>query len=116
MRLFLTNLKNFIKDVANDQEIPARDKKIILALLAYLISPFDLIPDWIPLLGALDDLVVLAIILDYFFTVLDSRLILRHYPWGMKSFAWLRGLSRALSFLVPNALKKKLWKYTGEPF
>ncbi len=113
---FLRDLKKFLTDVASDERIPARDKKILLAMIALIISPIDLIPDWIPFLGQLDDLIILAVILDYFFRVLDSSLLLSHYPWGMKSFARLRGIARFLQFLVPRWIKKRLWTYVGSPY
>ena len=113
---FFTDLKNFLKNVAADERIPARDKKIILAMVALILSPFDIIPDWIPLFGILDDIILLSIILDYFFTVLDSRILLSHYPWGMKSFARLRGVARTMQFFVPNFVKKRLWSFVGDPY
>jgi uncharacterized membrane protein YkvA (DUF1232 family) len=113
---FLKDLKKFLMDVAHDERIPSRDKKVLLAMIALLISPFDLIPDWIPVFGLLDDLIILSIILDYFFTVLDSQVLLSHYPWGMKSFANLRKIARGLQFFVPNFVKKRLWQYVGSPY
>lgn len=113
---FFKELKDFLINTANDERIPARDKKILLALIALIISPIDLIPDWIPFFGQLDDLVLLAIILDYFFRVLDSRVLLSHYPWGMKSFARIRAIARLLQFFVPRFVKKKLWSYVGDPY
>jgi uncharacterized membrane protein YkvA (DUF1232 family) len=113
---FLKDLKDFLVNVANDERIPARDKKILLAMIALVISPVDLIPDWIPVFGQLDDLVILAIILDYLFRVLDSRILLSHYPWGMKSFARLRAIARILQFFVPRFVKKRLWSYVGDPY
>lgn len=32
-----------------------------LGLLVYLVSPIDLVPDWIPLLGVMDDVVLLPV-------------------------------------------------------
>jgi uncharacterized membrane protein YkvA (DUF1232 family) len=113
---FFKDLRDFVINVANDERIPSRDKKVILALIALIISPIDFIPDWIPIIGQLDDLIMMAIILDYFFEVLDSQVLLSHYPWDMKSFARVRRVSRFLSFLVPKFLKKKLWAYVGEPY
>ncbi len=70
---FFNKLKTFITDVANDERIPSRDKKILLMMVALVLSPFDLIPDWIPIIGLLDDLIIISFILDYFFTVLFYR-------------------------------------------
>lgn len=113
---FFKDLKTFLTDVANDERIPARDKKILLALIALVVSPIDFIPDWIPFFGQLDDLIILSIILDYFFQVLDIRVLLSHYPWGMKSFARLRAIARFFQFFVPKFLKKRLWQYVGDPY
>lgn len=113
---FFKQLKDFLINTANDERIPGRDKKILLALVALLISPFDLIPDWIPFFGLMDDVVVLSIILDYFFSVLDSRILLSHFPWSMKAFVRLKSIAHGLQFLVPKFLKKKLWSYVGDPY
>lgn len=113
---FFKKLKSFLFDTANDKRIPDRDKKIILAMIALIISPFDIIPDWIPIFGLMDDFIILAIILDYFFTVLDSHILLSHFPWNMKAFARLRAIARALQFFVPRFVKRKLWAYVGEPY
>lgn len=113
---FFKDLKDFLVNTANDERIPSRDKKVLLALIALIISPIDLIPDWIPIFGILDDIVILSIILDYFFSVLDSNVLLSHFPWDMKSFARIRAFARFMQFLVPRFLKKKLWTYVGEPY
>lgn len=113
---FFKDLKDFLTNTANDKRIPSRDKKVLLVMIGLLISPFDLIPDWIPVIGLLDDLIILSFILDYFFSVLDSNILLSHFPWNMKAFARLRAISRALQFLVPKFLKKKIWQYVGEPY
>lgn len=113
---FFKQLIKFIKDVAEDERIPARDKRVLLALVALLVSPIDLIPDWIPVIGLMDDTVMLAIILDYFFNVLDQDILLSHYPWGMKSFVSVRRAARMISFLTPVAIKNKIWKYEASPY
>ena len=110
---FFKKVIKFIKDVANDERIPSSDKKKILVLAALIVSPVDLIPDWIPVIGILDDLLMLALILDYFFEKVDSQVLLSHYPFGMKSFATMRRLAGAISWITPNWLRNKLWSYQG---
>lgn len=104
-------LIQFVKDVANDDRIPARDKKVLLALLALVLSPIDIIPDWIPVIGVMDDMVIMAIILDYLFNHLDQEILLSHYPWDLKSFTRLRTLAQWVAKLTPEFVKDKIWKF-----
>lgn len=115
-RTFFGDLTSFIRSVASDPRIPSRDKKVLLALIALIISPVDIIPDWIPVIGLMDDLVLLAIVLDYFFEVLDQEILLSHYPWGMKSFTRIRMSSRLVSRLTPDFVKKRVWKFEASPY
>jgi uncharacterized membrane protein YkvA (DUF1232 family) len=116
MMVFFKTMGKFLKDVSEDARIPERDKKVLLAMVVLVISPFDIIPDWIPVFGQLDDLVIIALILDYFFTVLDGDVLLSHWPWQMKSFVWLRRFSKTFSFMAPRFIKKKIWNYVGAPY
>jgi uncharacterized membrane protein YkvA (DUF1232 family) len=110
------DLISFLRNVANDERIPARDKKLVLALIALILMPFDIIPDWIPVIGVLDDLILMALILDYFFNVLDQEILLSHFPWSMKTFARIRWGARLIALLTPNFIKDKIWKYKPSVF
>jgi uncharacterized membrane protein YkvA (DUF1232 family) len=46
-----------------DPGVPRRHKLLLGLAIAYLAMPFDLIPDFIPVLGQLDDAIVLALAL-----------------------------------------------------
>ena len=108
---FIKELIKLIQNVAKDGRIPDSDKTVVLILLGLIISPIDFIPDWIPILGQLDDIIMLAVILDYFFNHLDQDILLSHYPWGMKSFLRIRRLARVITFLTPSFFKNRIWKY-----
>jgi uncharacterized membrane protein YkvA (DUF1232 family) len=45
--------------------VPRRTKLVLWLLVAYLASPIDLIPDFIPVLGYLDDVLIAAAVLRY---------------------------------------------------
>lgn len=113
---FFKKLTGFIRAVAADERIPGRDKKILLGMLALVVSPVDLIPDWIPVFGLLDDIILIALMLDYLFNVLDDQILLSHYPWGMKSFASVRRGARVVTALTPRFIRDKIWKYEAGPF
>src|SRR4051812_5724472 len=108
---YLKALVLFVQNVAKDPRIPDADKRILVILIALIISPFDLIPDWIPVIGLLDDLIIFAVILDYFFNHLDQDILLSHYPWGMKSYIRIRKTAQIIAFLTPSWIKNKIWKF-----
>lgn len=47
--------------LARHPETPRSAKAVAFAVLAYAVSPIDLIPDFIPVLGQLDDLILLPL-------------------------------------------------------
>jgi uncharacterized membrane protein YkvA (DUF1232 family) len=52
-----------MKRLLRDERVPQRAKWPLLLLVPYLASPLDLIPDFIPVLGQLDDAVLAALVL-----------------------------------------------------
>ena len=47
--------------VVRDDRIPKWIRGGLIGTAAYLVLPFDLVPDWIPVLGQMDDLLVITI-------------------------------------------------------
>src|SRR5512132_3390798 len=54
-----------------DARTPASRKAVLAAAVGYVLVGRDIVPDKIPLLGSLDDLVVVALALDVFFSGID---------------------------------------------
>ncbi len=55
----------FVRFMLQDTRVPLYDKAVPFLLLLYLISPIDIVPDFIPVLGFMDDLLItlLALVL-----------------------------------------------------
>lgn len=60
LRALLRDL-NALQIAYQDPRTPWVAKAVALAVIAYAVSPIDLIPDFIPVLGHLDDLVLLPL-------------------------------------------------------
>jgi len=54
-----------VRHLLGDRAVPGRVRVALAVLLVWLVSPIDLIPDFIPVLGPLDDVVVAVIVLRY---------------------------------------------------
>jgi uncharacterized membrane protein YkvA (DUF1232 family) len=104
----------FLTDLAEDDRIPIQNRIVLGGLILYLLTPVDIIPDFIPLVGWLDDAFVTLIVLDYIFNSADTELILEHYPWNKKNFNKVRAYAQRLSFLIPPSVKNFLFKHAAE--
>ncbi len=73
-----------------DDRLPRRHKLLVAALLPYLAMPFDLIPDFIPVAGQLDDAVIVALVLRRVVRA-SPELVEEHWPGPRRTLAWLEG-------------------------
>jgi uncharacterized membrane protein YkvA (DUF1232 family) len=54
-----------VRDLRTDSTVPTGVRAALIVLLLWLVSPIDLIPEFIPVLGPLDDVVVAVLVLRY---------------------------------------------------
>src|SRR5947199_7019283 len=63
---FIPDCIVLVTRMARDPRVPRRRKLLLVALVAYLGLPFDLVPDFIPVAGQLDDAILVALVLRRF--------------------------------------------------
>ena len=66
--------------LVRDDRVPRRRKLLLLGAAAYLAVPIDLVPDFIPVAGQLDDVIVVALVLRYFLRSGGEPLVREHWP------------------------------------
>jgi len=79
--------------LARDPAVPRRRKLIFAGLGAYLASPIDLVPDFVPVAGHLDDVVVVGLALRWLLRGAGPDLVGRHWPGPEESLAALLRLA-----------------------
>ena len=78
--------------LARDGRVPRRHKLILVGLVAYLALPFDLVPDFIPVAGQLDDAILVALVLRTILRRSGRQLVEEHWPGPPSSLAFVLGL------------------------
>ena len=65
MLRLLPDVLRLLKRLATDPELPRRIRVALVALIAFIASPIDLIPDFIPAIGYADDVIITALVLRW---------------------------------------------------
>ncbi len=73
--MVLPDLMHLMIKLLVDKGISMQVKTYILAAMAYLVSPIDIIPDFIPVAGFADDLIVLVTILNKIINTLEVTML-----------------------------------------
>lgn len=104
--------------LSKDPRVPVPAKGMLVGALAYLLSPIDLIPDFIPILGQLDDVVVFMAVWRAFRGMCPENVWEEHLKLiqiGESDFdrdlAWLRANASGLVEYVEQNLDRLLQRY-----
>lgn len=108
--LLIPNFVKLIYRLTADQRVQAREKAILLGTVVYLFSPLDFLPDAIPFLGQIDDILLVALVLKRFMNSVDRHILLSHWD-GPDDL--LLAIDRILEFthhLLPDGVYEKVVK------
>jgi uncharacterized membrane protein YkvA (DUF1232 family) len=74
-----------LKRLLGERRIARWRRALVVPMIGYLLVPFDLIPDFIPVLGQLDDAVLVALVLRTILRGSDPELLREHWPGAERS-------------------------------
>lgn len=92
---FIPDCIVLVHRLLHDARVPRRRKLLLLALVGYLALPFDLVPDFIPVGGQLDDAIIVALVLRHFVRAGGEPLIGELWPGPEQSLVLILRLARA---------------------
>jgi uncharacterized membrane protein YkvA (DUF1232 family) len=88
-----------------DRRVPRRHKAVLALLVAYLAMPFDLIPDFIPVAGQLDDAILVALVLRSLLRDAGPELVRDHWPGPDESLGSILRLAGSRGAVTSKATR-----------
>ena len=77
---FIPDCVVLVKRLLKDERVPRRPKVALALMVLYLAMPFDLVPDFIPVAGQLDDAILIAAVLAYVARTAGRALVAELWP------------------------------------
>jgi uncharacterized membrane protein YkvA (DUF1232 family) len=98
----LPDLLRLVRRLAADRSLPLGVRVRLWLLLGYLLSPVDLVPDVVPVLGYADDVVVVALALRSVVRLAGADVLHRSWPGGPAGLAVVLRLAGLTPGLGPD--------------
>ena len=98
-----------------DGRVSRIDRFMVLAAAAYIISPLDLIPDFLPFLGEVDDIFLLMMALQRLVENTGRRVLMDHWLGDPKELSDmnLAAIVSAAGFFLPSGIRRRLMRMVG---
>ncbi|WP_394249318.1 YkvA family protein [Arthrobacter pityocampae] len=87
------DLLGLVRRLATDRSVPLRARVLLGLLAVYLVVPIDLVPDFLPVIGYADDVVVLAVVLRAAVRAAGPDALARHWRGSDAGLRAVRALA-----------------------
>jgi uncharacterized membrane protein YkvA (DUF1232 family) len=104
LALLVPNLIRLFGGLLRDRRVPLHAKVVLALASVWLASPIDLIPEFIPIVGSLDDAIVAALALRFVLGATDRAVLREHWRGDPAAFERLLRLVSWRSRSAPRAL------------
>jgi uncharacterized membrane protein YkvA (DUF1232 family) len=92
---FIPDCVVLFRRLIGDPRVSGGRKALLVAMVAYLALPFDLVPDFIPVAGQLDDAILVALVLRAVLRSAGPALVAEHWPGPDSSLRMMLRLAGA---------------------
>jgi uncharacterized membrane protein YkvA (DUF1232 family) len=106
--LFIPNLLGLLIGLLRDERVSQADKAILAGIVMYVIVPLDVIPDFIPFIGQIDDSYLLAISILRLLNRADRRVIMDHWKGERDIKELVDSIAKIAEFFLPKPVKNVL--------
>lgn len=104
----LPNLFRLLIRLVRDPRVSKLDRILFGVVMAYVVLPFDLIPDSLSFLGLTDDLYLVGLALNRLFRSAGSHLLLEHWEGHPRALGYLIDGVEEIGSLLPGRIRSAL--------
>ncbi len=94
-----------------DPRVPVKQKAFVGAALGYVVAPLDVIPDFIPFIGRVDDLLILALALNSMFESAGHVIVHEHWDGTDDVLEIVSGVIEWGASLVPWPVRRAMKRF-----
>lgn len=87
------DIVRLLRRLVSDRSVPRSVRVTLVVLLGYLLLPIDLVPDFIPVVGYLDDAIIVAIALRFVTKRAGAEALEQHWPGTPEGLRALRSIA-----------------------
>src|SRR5215471_6691767 len=106
--LFIPNLLWLLFGLLRDERVSRADKAILAGTILYVISPLDIIPDFIPFIGQVDDAYLIAISLLRLLNRAERDIVRDHWKGSIDIKELVSSIALAAEYFLPTKIKNVL--------
>lgn len=111
----LPNLFKLVFRLLRDPKVGGLDKLLFGAVSVYMLTPVDLIPDFLGVLGWVDDLYLLGLALGRLMASSGPDTLLRHWDGDPRALGYLVDGVDELGSMLPDRIRKALFGVSRNP-
>jgi len=106
--MLLPNVVKLLTRLMRDSRVSMRRKAFIGAVVVYVISPLDLIPDFVLGIGRLDDLVLVSLAVDHLMSGTDEAVVREHWDGTEDGLDLVRSAFGWAASIIPDSARSVL--------
>lgn len=108
MIMLIPNFLKLLGRLFKDSRVPMAEKAMLVGAIAYVISPLDLIPDVIPVIGQVDDLYLIALVVLRLLARTDDAVLQEHWDGRGDLVSIVNKIVRAAQYVLPKRMQRIL--------
>lgn len=112
--MLIPNYLKLIYRLLRDRRVKAVEKAMLLAAATYVVAPLDFLPDVIPFIGQVDDILLVALILQRFMNSVERHVLYEHWDGNADLLYSIEQVLAYARFFLPSGVYNKIVRKSRE--